>query len=152
MKVYHGIKKRLYLDNCSFNRPYDDQSLLRNHLEAVAKMHIQAEILREHFELAWSYMMDYELFFNPFSERKNQISKWKNIAIVSVDESENILAMANEITGLRIKQQDALHLACAIEARCDYFITTDNKILNKRVNQIVVVDPLNFLRMTEVEQ
>ena len=44
------------MDNCSFNRPYDDQSLLRNHLEAEAKMRIQGEILRDRFELAWSYM------------------------------------------------------------------------------------------------
>ena len=38
---------RLYLDNCSFNRPYDDQSLLRNYLEAEAKVFIQLCILHK---------------------------------------------------------------------------------------------------------
>jgi hypothetical protein len=35
------MKERLYLDNCSFNRPYDDQSLLKNHLESEAKNYTQ---------------------------------------------------------------------------------------------------------------
>jgi hypothetical protein len=77
---------RLYLDNCSFNRPYDNQSLLKNYIEAEAKTYIQKEILQKNFELAWSYVMDYEISFNPFSDRKSQILKWKNIAIVDISE------------------------------------------------------------------
>ena len=71
------MKKRLYLDNCSFNRPYDDQSLLKNYLEAEAKTYIQKEIFENNLELAWSYVMDYEISFNPFFDRKSQIVKWK---------------------------------------------------------------------------
>jgi hypothetical protein len=37
------MKDRLYLDNCSLNRPYDDKSLLKNYLEAEAKTYIQKE-------------------------------------------------------------------------------------------------------------
>ena len=143
------MKKRLYLDNCSFNRPYDDQSLLRNHLEAEAKTYIQKEILNGTFELAWSFMMDYEVSFNPFVERKNQISKWKDVASIDVDESERIVAKANAIVKLNVRSKDALHVACAIEAHCDYFITTDNRILNKSIDQIVVIDPPSFLRTME---
>ena len=32
---------RVYLDNCSYNRPYDDQSQMRIHLETQAKLYIQ---------------------------------------------------------------------------------------------------------------
>ena len=46
----------LYLDNCCFNRPYDDQSYLKNYLEAEAKIYIQKEILNKNYELVWSYM------------------------------------------------------------------------------------------------
>ena len=63
---------RLYLDNCCFNRPYDDQTLLRNYLETEAKIYIQAEIWSRKYELAWSYMMDYEIAFNPFAEEKTR--------------------------------------------------------------------------------
>jgi hypothetical protein len=35
------MDNRLYLDNCAFNRPYDDQTLLKNYLEAEAKTFIK---------------------------------------------------------------------------------------------------------------
>jgi hypothetical protein len=35
-----------------------------------------------------------------------------------------------------IKSKDALHLSCAIEAECKYFITTDRKILNKSIEAV----------------
>ena len=46
------VKNRIYLDNCCFNRPYDDQANLNVHLEAEAKIFIQNEILKNTFELA----------------------------------------------------------------------------------------------------
>ncbi|MCL2412318.1 MAG: hypothetical protein FWC97_11825 [Treponema sp.] len=84
------MENRLYLDNCCFNRPYDDQSILKNYLEAEAKVYIQKEILNKKYELAWSYMMDYEVSFNPFTDRKIQIMKWKNLAIADIDESGEV--------------------------------------------------------------
>jgi predicted nucleic acid-binding protein len=144
------MKDRLYLDNCSFNRPYDDQSLLKNYIEAEAKIYIQKEILHNNFELAWSYIMDYEVSFNPFSDRKNQILKWKNIAIADISESEKVIVMANDIMKKNIKPKDSLHLACAIEAECNYFITTDSKILNKSIENIIIINPIDFIRRLEV--
>ena len=144
------MKKRLYLDNCCFNRPYDDQSLLKNHLEAEAKIYIQENILAKNYELAWSYIMDFEVSYNPFTDRKNQILKWKNKAIIDINESAKVITLANEIMGKNIRPKDALHLACAMEAKCDYFITTDAKILNKSVGNIIIVDPIDFVKLTEV--
>jgi predicted nucleic acid-binding protein len=138
------------LDACSFNRPYDDQTLLRNYLESEAKIFIQREILQGMFELAWSYIMDYEISFNPFPDRKNQILKWKNVAKIDVFESETIIKRANEIMKKNIKAKDALHLSCAIEAECKYFITTDRKLLNKSVDNIIIVDPIDFIKIKEV--
>ncbi|MDR1326050.1 MAG: PIN domain protein, partial [Treponema sp.] len=74
------MKNRIYLDNCCFNRPYDDQANLNVHLEAQAKIFIQNEILKNTFQLAWSFMMDYEISFNPFSDRKDAFLNWKNIS------------------------------------------------------------------------
>ena len=144
------MKDRLYLDNCSFNRPYDDQSLLKNYIEAEAKTYIQKEILQKNIELAWSYVMDYEISFNPFYDRKNQIIKWKNIAIVDVTESEKVITIANDIMKKNIKPKDSLHLACAIEAKCNYFITTDGKVLNKSIENIIIINPVDYIRIIEV--
>jgi len=60
---------RIYLDNCCFNRPFDDQSRLRIRLESEAKMAIQESIQLGIYALVWSYVMDYENHKNPFPER-----------------------------------------------------------------------------------
>jgi predicted nucleic acid-binding protein len=49
-----------------------------------------------------------------------------------------------------IKPKDSLHLACAIEAKCNYFITTDGKILNKSIENIIIINPIDFIRILEV--
>jgi len=46
---------RVYLDNCCYNRPYDDQSQIRVFLEAHAKMYIQELIKTGVLELVSSY-------------------------------------------------------------------------------------------------
>jgi predicted nucleic acid-binding protein len=45
--------------------------------------------------------------------------------------------------GLKVK--DALHLACAIESHCDYFITTDGDFKKYDNSQIEVCNPIQFL-------
>ncbi len=49
---------RVYLDNCSFNRPFDDQSQLRIRLEAEAKLYVQQKVREGRLELAWSYILE----------------------------------------------------------------------------------------------
>jgi predicted nucleic acid-binding protein len=146
------MKDRLYLDNCSFNRPYDDQSLLKNYLEAEAKTYIQKVILNGTYELAGSYIMDYEISFNPFSDRKSQILKWKALAKVDIDVSENIVKRANKIMEKNIKAKDSLHIACALEAKCKYFITTEKKVLNKSIDDIIIINPVDFVGITGDEK
>ena len=46
---------------------------------------------------------------------------------------------------------DCLHVACAIYSKCDYFITTDKGILkkSKKIKEIIIIDPINFIRELE---
>ena len=141
------LKNRIYLDNCCLNRPYDDQANLSVHLEAEAKLFIQNEIINNTFELAWSFMMDYEISSNPFYDRQLAFRKWKNIAIVDIDPIKDILIKGKELNKKKLKRKDALHIACAIEADCEYFLTTDRKILNKRIFEIKIINPLDFIRL-----
>jgi len=138
---------KVYLDNCCFNRPFDDQSQIRIQLEAQAKLYVQEQIKNGEIELVWSYILDYENSFNPFEERKVTIQKWKNKAKQDVDENEQILETANELASLGIKNKDALHIACAVESNCDYFLTTDDKVLKKLKNydKVAVVNPFTFI-------
>jgi predicted nucleic acid-binding protein len=143
------MDNRIYLDNCSFNRPYDDQTILRNYLEAEAKTYMQLQIINKNIELAWSYMMDYEIYFNPFENRKTQIQKWKNVARIYIHYSENNIILAKQIQMQKIKVKDSIHIACAIEAECKYYVTTDDKLLNKIIDNIVILDPITFIKQLE---
>lgn len=85
---------KIYLDNCCYNRPFDDQSQLRVKIEAEAKLIIQDEIRAGRFELSWSYILDLENMHNPFDERKMQISEWKRFASANIQETPEIINMA----------------------------------------------------------
>ena len=82
---------RIYLDVCSFNRPFDDQSQIRIRLEAEAKLRIQEEIRSRKLQFIWSYILDYENTKNPYQERKVRINGWKEHAILDVQESAQLL-------------------------------------------------------------
>ena len=62
---------KLYLDNCCFNRPFDDQTQLKIHLESQAKLAVQDMIINGVHSLIWSYMLEYENSQNPFEIRKD---------------------------------------------------------------------------------
>lgn len=142
---------RIYMDNCCFNRPFDDQSQARIRLETEAKLRIQERIAGGEIELVWSYILDYENAANPFDERRAAISSWRRRAAVDVSETPAVLEYAKSLVTLGLRSKDALHVACAVEAACDYFLTTDDIVLKKLVTQarIMVVDPTAFVRSTE---
>ena len=49
---------RVYLDNCCYNRPFDDQFQPRIALETQAKMYVQSLIKKGEIELATSFMLN----------------------------------------------------------------------------------------------
>jgi len=143
------MKYKLYLDNCCFNRPYDDQSYLTIHLETEAKLFIQKEILNGKFNLVWSYILDYENSVNPYENRQKSITAWRKLSVVDIDVSDEIVEYAEKIASKGIKKKDALHIASAVCAKCDYFLTTDKKLLNKQFEEIKIINPLDFIKIIE---
>ena len=139
---------RIYLDNCCFNRPFDDQQQARVRLEAEAKLYIQERIRNNTIEIAWSYILDLENSANPFEERRTTIQNWRQFAKTDVEESPALLKRANALSSIGLKAKDALHVACAIAAGCDYFVTTDDGILalGKVIMDIIVLDPTALVR------
>ena len=135
------------LDNCAFNRPFDDQSQLRIRLESEAKLAIQAQIRDGELELIWSYVLDYENEANPFPERRWRIGEWREFASRTIVESENLLAAATGVSQKGLKKLDSLHLACALEGKSDLFFTTDDGILKKRdrIDGIKILNPVEFI-------
>jgi len=140
---------KVYLDNCSYNRPFDNQSQMKVRLETEAKLYIQSGIREKKYLLVWSYMLDYENGMNPYEEKRKAIAPWKEIANGYCTSSNDILSAGREIMKCGIRAKDALHIACAIKNGCEYFITTDEKLTNKTLANIKIINPIDFVRETE---
>ncbi len=145
---------KVYLDNCVFNRPFDDQNQIRIKLETEAKFYIQSQIKQQHLALVWSYILDLENAYNPFAERRQVVHQWQALAKIDVSETETVLQQAHFIQTLGLKSKDALHIACALEAKADYFITTDDLIIRKLHDflGVQVGNPIDFIAYQEGKQ
>ena len=141
---------RVYLDNCCFNRPYDDQSSARISLESQAKLEIQALIKDGEIELATSYMLQFENDQNPYEMRRNATAAFaKSFSAIHIgaDRSDEVGRIAETITQTGVKAKDAIHVASAIAANCDYFISTDDRLLKYVTGDIALVNPMEFIRL-----
>ena len=108
---------RIYLDNCCYNRPYDDQSQMRVSLEAQAKLHVQEEINEGKYELASSYMLTYENSKNRIESKKTAIQTFMEdhaVAFIDSSHEQEAKAIAQEIQATGVKAADSMHAACAI--------------------------------------
>jgi len=144
----HKIK--VYLDNCCYNRPYDDQTQLRIELETKAKLFIQQQIIEKKIDLVTSVILEFENNDNPYDLRKTVINDFLKNASEYVSESEEVVDLAREITKTGIKPKDASHLACAIYSKCDYFLTTDDRLLKYKDNKIHIISPVEYIMMEGV--
>ena len=140
---------RVYLDNCAFNRPFDDQSHIRIRLESEAKLYVQEKIKNGDLELVWSYILDIENDMNPFEEKRRAIGKWKKFIIEDIEENDQLVARAKEFVLSGIHSKDALHVASAIEGKADYFLTTDDKLL-KKLSLTTEIKAINLVDIVEV--
>ena len=141
---------KVYLDNCCYNRPYDDQSQIRISFEAQAKIFIQNAIRQGKIELATSFVLRHENNKNPFDNKRQAIGDFieKHTAIfVASDKKDTVKNLAEEIMITGIKPTDAAHIACAILAECDYFLTTDDRVLKYRSDKIKIMNPIDFLKI-----
>lgn len=59
---------------------------------------------------------------------------------------EHLFSLSPSRKGMR--KMDSLHIAYAIYSQCDYFLTTDDKVLKKSdiIEEINIVDPFGFIK------
>jgi len=141
--------KTVYLDTCTFNRPFDDQTQIKISLETQAKLFIQSLIKDNKLDMVYSYICFYENYINPFENKKLTIFEFSKYAKYTVIENKEILLKSKEISKNGIKPIDALHLSCAINAGVNYFITVDDGILKYNTNEIKIIDPIMFIKYWE---
>jgi predicted nucleic acid-binding protein len=64
-----------------------------------------------------------------------------------VSQQGALLAIARELLAKGIKPKDALHVASAIIAEADCFLSTDDKLLKRLpgISQIAALNQINFI-------
>ena len=143
-----NLSIKIYLDNCCYGRPYDDQTQIHISLEAQSKLAIQQLVSEGHLELSASFLNTYENEGRKDEDAKKHIAQFINENIIDyVDESEKdeMKPLIDEIVSTGIKPIDATHVAAAIRSNCDYFITTDDRILKYSTDRIKIVNPAQFM-------
>ena len=140
---------RVYLDNCCYNRPFDDQSQLRIKLEALAKMQVQERMRNGELEYVWSDTLTLEVTASPYTDRKNRIIWWMLGAAVNVENTSELVERGRQLQAYGLKPKDALHLASAEASGCDFFLTTDSGIYRKVqcLGEMRVLNPVEFAVM-----
>ena len=139
---------KLYLDVCCLNRPFDDQSQDRIHLESEAVLTILKYVEQESWTMINSDAILIEISKIPDPERKARVQFTLFNAKEHIKINKAILDRAKQIHDLGVKSYDALHIACAEIAKADIFLTTDDKLLKRirrlksRIN-VRVENPLN---------
>ena len=116
-------------------------------------MSIQLLITSKKITLAYSLVLLEEIYDNPFKYKKEQILNFLSNAkiYVGIDKRLQIDIEATEIMKNGIKYMDAAHISAAIIAQCDFFITTDKKLLNFKSDKIRIINPIDFILMWESE-
>jgi predicted nucleic acid-binding protein len=142
---------KIYLDNCCYNRPFDDQNNDTIIFESIAKMSIQQLVTKQKITLVYSVVVLEEIYNNPFRYKKEQIFYFLSNAKIYVggDKNPEINKYAAEIEKNGIKYMDAAHVSAAIIAQCDFLITTDKKLLNYKSDKITIINPIDFIRIWE---
>jgi predicted nucleic acid-binding protein len=64
---------------------------------------------------------------------------------IGADRREDVLKASKQIIQTGVKEADAAHVACAVLSGCDYFLTTDKRLLKYKSDQIQIMNPVVFV-------
>lgn len=142
----------IYLDSCCYNRPFDVLSQIRVRLEAEAVEWILEQSNAGRFKIVTSDYLMMELTRNPSPEKRSGSIAMTNYAIVHVPVMESVAIRAAEIERFAITGFDALHIAAAEAAGCEFLATTDDRLLKKsqrHQNEIMVslLNPIDIVSL-----
>ena len=141
---------RIYLDNCCYNRPYDDKTEKRVHDEARAIFKIINRTKESSTDIIFgSDILEAEIEnIKNIEKRESVMIMYEQTITQNIELTEEIEILANSIMSKsNIHQMDALHLASAIAGNVDVFVTVDDKLIksSQKLNlNMKVINPLNM--------
>ncbi|MBR1730262.1 MAG: hypothetical protein IJ728_12160 [Selenomonadaceae bacterium] len=141
---------RVYFDICCYNRRFDDKSIGEISLEYRYMIEIQKEIVRGNIELVTSFMLHYENYQKKDIRKRNNIDFFiKNYRkiYIGIENIEKLTEEVKIIVKSGIKEKDAYHIASAILADCDYFVTVDKRLLKFSNDKIKIINLIDFMEV-----
>jgi predicted nucleic acid-binding protein len=139
---------RIYLDTCCYNRPFDDFSHERVHLESEAVLALIKKVNQGMDEIVGSDILELEISRIANIDKLKKVRSLYNVATMNVPYSEQVLARSKEIQEMaNIRSFDALHIASAEKARADVMLTTDDRLERSCMGiqlSVKVTNPIKF--------
>ncbi len=120
---------RIYLDVCCLNRPFDDQTQDRIHLESEAVILILKKLEAGIWEWVGSEVLDLEVRQTPDRERRERVLLLVRSVHRCVAVGHSVLRRAQQLEKVGFGAFDALHVACAEDGEADVLLTTDDQLL-----------------------
>jgi len=145
--------KKLYLDLCVYNRPFDDQRQERIALETSIFIYILEKAEEGEYALVLSDALIFENRKNPYSFRMKRIESYFALSKEYVEIDDSVIKSAKALKDMGISDLDALHIALAQKAKAEYFITCDDKLLRtcKKISEMVKVKVLSLTEFIGIE-
>lgn len=137
---------RVYLDTSVYNRPFDDQTQPRIWIETMAFALIVQMIEGEEVELVASSAVAFETSRNPDVVRQIWVNHCLGLARQTQLVDDSVAVRARQLAAGGLKPLDAVHLACAEAAGCDYFVTCDDRLIRRYRGSTAAIDPAGFVR------
>lgn len=139
---------KIYMDNCCLNRPFDDQTYPRIHMESEAIKTILNFLEERIWIFITSDVLKFEIDNTSNEQRRNNLYAINDLAQMTIKLTDSIKNRAKEFERLGVQTFDAMHLACA-ENNTDILLTTDDRFIKraKGLNglDVEINNPLKWL-------
>jgi hypothetical protein len=97
-------------------------------------------------DLVSSSVLEYENSRNPFPWRRSWVTHCNELAKLHQSVNVEIKQRAEELEQDGLKAMDALHVACAEGTESDYFLTCNDRIIQRYNGEnLRVLNPVNFV-------
>ncbi|MDE5597707.1 MAG: PIN domain-containing protein, partial [Lachnospiraceae bacterium] len=131
-----------------YNRPFDDQTQERIHLESEAILTILKMGQMKKVIIVGSEILELEINRMLDENKKRKVLDLYKVADMRILYTDKIKKRSEEIISVsKIRTFDSLHIAAAEEANADVLLTTDDrfeKMSEKLDLKIRVLNPLRF--------
>jgi predicted nucleic acid-binding protein len=120
---------KVYLDTCSLNRPFDDQTQPRIHLETEAILWVLQQVDLGHFVLCTSEVLEFENQSHPDPSKRVKVEELLKRGHEYAKTTRDIEERAEQLVQGGLQPLDALHVASAESLKADVLLTCDDRFI-----------------------